>query len=51
MVIVSPLIIRRTVMSLMRWDPRVCFTSMHEYTTAMRERELEASTGYCDWTV
>ena len=51
MVIVSPLIIRRTVMSLMRWDRRVCFTSMHESTTALREREPEASTGYCYWTV
>ena len=41
MVIVSPLIIRHTVMSLMRWDPRVCFTSMHESTTALGEQGLE----------
>ena len=35
MVIVS----RRTVMSLMCWDRRVCYTSMQGSTTALCERE------------
>jgi len=35
MVIVSLLTIRRTVTSLMRWDCRVCLTSMHGSTTVL----------------
>jgi len=38
MVIISLLAIRRTVMSLMRWDRRVCPTSLYESTTVLRGR-------------
>jgi hypothetical protein len=48
MVIVSPLMICRTVTSLMRWDRRVCLTS---YTWIHHCIARTVSTCYCDWTV
>jgi hypothetical protein len=48
MVIVSPLMICRTVRSLMRWDRRVCLTS---YTWIHHCIARTVSTGHCDRTV